>query len=477
MKRFAVFASFLLLAVSLSVAETPVERYGQLAVEGNRLVSKSTGKPVQLRGMSFYWSIGADARDYYNADVVDWLADDWKANVVRAAMGVEDNWNATSQGYLVGDNSGGVSNKKRVFDVADAAIAKGIYVIIDWHSHLAYEKTEGAKTFFEEMATKYKNTLNVIYEIFNEPKQDPNGANSTTFWANTVKPYSQTIVNAIRAIDPNNVIIIGTPTWSQDVDIATANPVDGDNLVYSLHFYSATHRESLRVKARTAMNRNKALFVSEFGVCKSDGKDTLDLTEADKWLSFLDSNNVSYANWSICKLNEAASALKSTAPITGGWTSDQLTRSGTYIRGKLIEAYQREEDSWSTATLTTDLVVPNSPKTTESATIAPVAAPSNTFSVGPIPANQSGNGVKFFWQGKTVASGSLQIYDALGNSVKNIGVTDATTGNLSKRSIGSWDLTNTKGNRVTAGSYLVRGKIVAQNGVAVNVSSILVVSN
>jgi endoglucanase len=319
MKRFAVFASFVLLAVSLSAAETPVERYGQLAVDGNRLVSKKTGKPVQLRGMSFYWSFSADARDYYNADVVNWLADDWKVNLVRAAMGIEDGWN-DGKGYLKGDNSGGVSNKKRVFDVVDAAIARGIYVIIDWHSHLAYERTDDAKTFFEEMANKYKDKHNVIYEIFNEPKQDPNGANATAFWANTVKQYSQKVVNAIRAIDPNNVIIIGTPTWSQDVDIASATPVDGANLVYALHFYSASqyHKASLRAKATKAMNTNgKAIFVSEFGVCNSDGNTPLDLDEATTWLDFLDANKVSWANWSICKLNEAASALKSTAPTTG----------------------------------------------------------------------------------------------------------------------------------------------------------------
>jgi len=483
MKRFTVFASFLLLAASLSVAETPVERYGQLAVNGNRLVSVKTGQPVQLRGMSFYWSMASAARDYYNADVVNWLADDWKANVVRAAMGVEDKFGTPAEkamGYLVGDQSGDKSNKDRVFDVAEAAIAKGIYVIIDWHSHLAYERTDGAKQFFEEMAAKYKNTPNVIYEIFNEPKQDPNGAKSPAFWENTVKPYSQTIVDAIRAIDPNNVIIIGTPTWSQDVDVAAANPVTGDNLVYALHFYSATHKAALRTKATTAMNNSNnkgAIFVSEFGVCDASGNGTIDLTESTTWLDFLDANKVSWVNWSICKLNEAASALKPTASIAGNWTADQLTTSGTYIRNKLIAAHQREEEAWATATLVTDLVIPNTPKTTESAAIAPVAAVSNNFSVGPVPASRSADAVKFFWQGKPIIGGSLFIYDALGNSVKNISINDASSGNLSKRAIGSWDLTDAKGRRVTAGSYLVKGKVTTQSGNAANISSIVVVGN
>jgi len=475
MKRFAVFTSFLLLAVSLSVAETPVERYGQLAVKGNRLVSKSTGKPVQLRGMSYFWSMAGEARDYYNADVVNTLVTDWKINVIRAAMGVDEKWNDVSQGYLAGDKSGSVSNKKRVFDVADAAIAKGIYFIVDWHSHTANDHTNEAKVFFEEMATKYKDKPNVIYEIFNEPINGGTGVSSANYWGNTVKPYSQTIVNAIRAIDPNNVIIIGTPTWSQDVDIATANPVEGEHLVYSLHFYSLNHKEPIRTKGRTALSRDKAIFVSEFGVCGSGGSGDLALDEATKWLNFLDSNKVSWVNWSICNKAETASALKPGTPTNGIWTDANITESGKYVRGKLIEAYNREESN--TATLVTDLVVPNAKQPNESTAIAPVAAVSNIFSVGPVPASQSGNGVKFFWQGKAVAGGSLLIYDALGNSVKTINVTAAPSGNLSKRTIGSWDLTDANGRRAAAGSYLVKGKVVTQNGNAVIVSSMIVVGN
>jgi endoglucanase len=462
------FASFLLLAVSLSVvsalAETPVERYGQLYVDGNRLMSKKTGKPVQLRGMSFYWSMGPGGRDYYNANVVKWLAEDWKANVVRAAMGVDENWGADQKGYLNGDNSGGVSNKKRTLDVVEAAIANGIYVIIDWHSHNA-GNTQQAKTFFQEMANQYKGVNNVIYEIFNEP---------TTTWK-TVKSYSETVVSAIREIDPDNVIIIGTPSNSKDVDVASADPVNGANLVYSLHFYAASHKNELRTKARTAMNANKAIFVSEFGVCHYSGGDPVNLDETTTWLNFLDSSKVSWVNWSICKLNEAASALKSGASTSGNWTADNLTESGKYIREKLIAAYEREEAG--TATLVTDLVIPNTKQTDGSAAIAPVSAQSNSFSVGPIPASKSKGGVKFFWQGRAVTGGSLFIYDALGNTVKNIRINEIAASNPSRRTIGTWDLTDAKSRRVKTGSYFVKGKVIVQNGSVANVSSIIVVGN
>ena len=470
MKRFAVFTSFLLLAVSLSVAETPVERYGQLAVEGNKLVSQKTGKPVQLRGMSLFWSMAGEGSGYYSAGTVNWLADDWKANVVRAAMGINETW---GQGYLTGGKD---ANKQRVVTVADAAIAKGIYVIIDWHSHNAHTHTDSAKVFFEEMARKYKDVPNVIYEIYNEPT-----GTTAASWTNYVKPYAQTIVNAIRAIDAKNVIIIGTPTWCASPEMATASPVDGVNLVYTVHFYSAyaPHKQPLRTKTTTSMDtHNKAVFVSEFGVCMNTGKEPLDLAEATTWLNYLDENKVSWVNWSITYKNEGASALKSSVKkFDGNWTIDDLTESGKYIREKLIAAAQKEDSEWGTAALTAEREVPGTQQTNESAAIAPVSAQSNNFSAGPIPASKSNGGVKFFWQGKAVTGGSLSIYDALGNTVKNIRINEISASNPSKRTIASWDLTDARNRRVKAGSYLVKGKIIINNRSLMNVSSIIVVGN
>jgi len=480
MKRFAVLASFFLLSVSLSavsvLAETPVERHGRLAVVGNRLVNER-GAPVQLRGMSFFWSMAGEGRDYYNADVVNWLVDDWKVSVVRAAMGVDENWGSGSTGYLAGDKSGTVSNKQRVFDVVDAAVAKGIYVIIDWHSHNE-GNTEQAKEFFQEMAAKYKDIPNVLYEIFNEPKNGGTGVTNATFWADKVKPYAQTVVDAIRAIDPKNVIIVGTPEWCADVSVATENPVDGDNLVYTVHFYSAYtyHKESLRKKVRTSLDtHNKSVFVSEFGVCMNTGKTPLDTAEATTWLNFLDSNKVSWVNWSISYKDEGASALKPTVKkFDGNWTADDLTVSGAYIREKLIAAAQKEDEEWSTAAQETERVIPNS-KTTEAAAVTPIKITASVFSAGPIPTGKASS-VKFFWQGKAVKGGSIQIYDAVGNGVKSIAIKNIPATDSPKQTIGAWDLTDAKNRRVPAGSYLLKGKLIKQDGSVVPISSIIVIN-
>jgi endoglucanase len=486
MKRLAGFFLVFTLAIQLSAVSaaaedtrTPVERYGRLAVDGNRLVDQN-GKPVQLRGMSFFWSMagGGEGCGFYNADVVKTLAEDWKVSVVRAAMGVDENWGTTSQGYLAGNKACGTTNDALVDTVVNAAIANGIYVIIDWHSHTAHTKAAQATTFFEEMARKYKGVPNVLYEIYNEPT-----TSGAAFWANSVKPYAQTVVSAIRAIDPQNVIIVGTPLYCQDVHLATANPLEGANIVYTLHFYSATHKDTLRMRADTALNKNnKALFVSEFGVSNAQANPPLDTAEATKWLDFLDSNKVSWVNWSISDKNkngsganmkdEITSAIVKGGSLKGGWADDQLTVSGKYIRAKLIAAYEAEQANLTSAQAA-ERVAPKPPQPGEAALIAIVNAPSGTLSAGPVPADRASGGVKFYWQGKLIKSGTLSVYDSFGNSVKSIRLSEPPANGQPKRAVGAWNLTDAAGRPVAAGSYLVKGKVTASDGGTVNVSAIV----
>jgi endoglucanase len=314
-------------------AGSPVAAHGRLSVSGGRIVDKN-GDPVQLRGMSFFWSNAPEARDFYNANVVKWLADDWKVSVVRAAMGVEKDFWSGQEGYLNAPDA----NKTRVTNVVNGAVANGIYVIIDWHSYEAHtpqDRVTRAVAFFEDMARAYKDVPNVIYEIYNEPIGS--SANPQETWSN-IKPYMQTVTNAIRAIDPNNIIIIGTPYYSQRVDVAVDDPVQGANLAYALHFYAgeAAHRATLRNYAYYAMTeKNQAVFVTEFGATGASGDGNYNEAQTDIWLAFMDQFKISWANWSINTKNELSAALKSGASTSGNWNSGNLTTSGAYIRDKL----------------------------------------------------------------------------------------------------------------------------------------------
>ena len=316
MKRRAV--TFLTLCLLLSafngISQTgPVARHGQLRTQGAYIVN-SRGEPVQLFGMSLFWSQWMGK--YYSSETVAWLKNDWKCSVVRVAMGVEHG------GYL----SNPETEKQKVFTVVDAAIREGIYVIVDWHDHHAEKHQDAAVRFFSKLAEKYGDKPNVIYEIYNEPLD--------VSWSQVIKPYSQAVINAIRKHDPDNLIACGSRQWSQRVDEAASDPIEGTNIVYTLHYYASTHKEELRKIARSAIEKGVPVMVTEFGITEASGNGFIDEKEARAWWDFMDQYKISWCNWSVADKKENSAALKPGTKLSG-WNDDSLTRSGTIIRNEI----------------------------------------------------------------------------------------------------------------------------------------------
>lgn len=306
--------------IASSVNAQPVKVHGQLHVEGTQL-KDADNKDVVLRGMSFGWHNFCPR--FYNAGAVKWLAKDWNCSVVRAAMGVEP-----KEGYLDKPDW----SKEKIEAVVDAAIKQGIYVIIDWHSH--HIKTEEAKAFFTEMATKYGKYPNIIYEIFNEPEYDS--------WQ-SVKDYSIEVIGAIRSIDKNNVILVGSPHWDQDVDVAAADPITGfSNLMYSLHYYAATHKQDLRDKADAALKKGLPLFISESGGMEATGNGKINKEEWQKWINWSERRKISWITWSVSDKDESCSVLKTSASSFGDWRSSDLKESGVMARDYLKELNKKK---------------------------------------------------------------------------------------------------------------------------------------
>jgi endoglucanase len=309
---------FLLTFVWLSAQ--PVKDHGQLKVVGTQLTD-TNGEPVVLRGMSFGWHNWWPR--FYNKEAVAWLAKDWRCNVIRAAMGVEP-----AKGYLK-DPKG---SKARVEVVINGAVEAGIYVIIDWHSHNI--QTEDAKAFFREMATKYGHYPNVIYEIFNEPDHES--------WKE-VKAYSEELISAIRAIDLDNIILVGSPHWDQDVHIVADDPLHGQtNIMYTLHFYAATHKEELRKRGNFALGKGIPLFISESAGMEASGNGALNEEEWQRWIDWAESNKLSWITWSVSDKDETCSVLKKTASSTGGWRAEDLKEWGIRARA-FIRKYNQQK--------------------------------------------------------------------------------------------------------------------------------------
>ena len=180
-------------------------------------------------------------------------------------------------------------------------------------------------SFFKYMAKKYKNQNNIFYEICNEP-------NGGTSW-NMIKSYASSVIKTIRKYDKKNIILVGTPTWSQDVDVAADSPIKGySNIMYTFHFYTATHGDSYRQKVQAAIQKGLPVFVSEFGISESSGNGRIDKNEANKWMQFLKKNKISYVCWSLCNKNESCSLLKSSCNRTGNFKKSDLSQAGLWYK-------------------------------------------------------------------------------------------------------------------------------------------------
>lgn len=307
---------FALALTAIPVCSQPVKENGQLKVDGVFLVNEE-GKPLVLRGMSFGWHNWWHM--YYNSGVVDWLYRDWKCSVVRAAMGIEP-----ENGYRVKPEwSAG-----KVMEVVDAAIANDIYVVIDWHSHNI--NLDEAKTFFTLMAEKYGSYPHVIYEIFNEPDRES--------WAE-VKEYSIELIRTIRAIDADNIILVGSPHWDQDIHLVADDPITGfDNIMYTVHFYAATHGQFLRDRSEYALEKGIPIFVSEAAGMEASGDGPINYEEWQRWIDWMEDNKISWIKWSVSSKKETCSVLLPSASETGGWKSEDLNESGVKTR-ELIRKY------------------------------------------------------------------------------------------------------------------------------------------
>lgn len=297
---------------------TPVSQHGQLSVKNGQLVDKN-GKGYQLRGMSTHGLTWFP--EFVNESAFKTLRDDWNTNVVRLAMYV-DEW-GNGQCYM-GNKSGSLELLEKGVDIC---IKLDMYVIIDWHVLNPGDPskyTNEAKSFFETVSKRYAKYPNVIYEICNEP----NGGAS---WSGNIKPYAEKIIPVIRKNAPNSVIIVGTPTWSQEIDKPLSDPLSYKNVMYAFHFYAATHA-GLRSNVENCVAQGLPVFVSEFGTCDASGGGANDFNETQKWLSYFDKQGISYCNWSICNKDETCSVLRPGTSADGNWSESNLTENGKWMR-------------------------------------------------------------------------------------------------------------------------------------------------
>jgi len=307
-------------------AGSPVAVNGRLSVCGVNLCNEA-GAPVQLRGMS---SHGLQFfPDCLNRDSLDALRNDWRADFIRISMYVQE-------GGFETDPAGFTA---KVNDAVEIATGLGLYAIIDFHILTPGDPTfnlDRAKAFFADVSAEHADQQNVIYEIVNEP----NGVG----W-DAIKAYADQVIPVIRADSPDSVVLVGTRGFSSlgltdgsDETEIIDDPVAFDNVMYTFHFYAASHREDRQAAVARAA-RSLPLFVSEFGTQTFTGDGANDLRNATTWLDLLKSRKISYAMWSFSDGNESNSAFQpGTCQGTQYAGTDVLTESGTFIRARILAA-------------------------------------------------------------------------------------------------------------------------------------------
>lgn len=310
----------------IPVAEGGSGYYGALHVEGTYLAD-AEGNLVQLRGISTH-GLGWFP-EFVNEKAIRQLNEEWGCNVLRLAM-----YTAEYNGYCSSD-AAQKQNLKKIIDTGVTAASKqDMYVIIDWHilqDNNPNTNKEEAKKFFAETAEKYGDNPHVIYEICNEP-------NGGVSWSE-IKKYALEVIPVIREHAPEAVIIVGTPTWSQDVDIAAADPItEYDNIMYALHFYADTHRDGLRQKCKTAIQKGLPIFVTEYGVCDASGNGAINTEQANLWISMLDSYGISHVAWNLSNKAESSAMLKSSCSKKNGFTENDLSEGGKWFVDMLKKA-------------------------------------------------------------------------------------------------------------------------------------------
>lgn len=364
--------SFLLtlaVAVSCGFAANrigPVSQYGQLQagknssgqgrIYGSCPAYSTSGNEVAVQGMSLFWSISStDGSNFWTADIVKGLVEKHKIQLIRAPMGVDEDW---GEGNWSTDRS---KYSAYMNTVVQAAIDNDIYVIIDYHSHCAEQSKSTAIDFFTEMAQKWGKYDNVIFEIYNEPKNacntepwiDLSGAKN--YWT-TIRSYANDVISTIRNYS-DNLIIVGTPYFDQYPNAALNNPLTANNIAYAFHYYAGEDQykhtiDNQGANAVKAINGGLSVFVSEWGNSAPSGNGGFNASYSATWYNWMKQNKLSGANWSVSTKAETASYFSGSA-----WN---YSESGNWVNTNVFSALPTSYTACSGTSLSSSSEKPSS---------------------------------------------------------------------------------------------------------------------
>ena len=314
-----------------------VESCGALSIDGTKIVN-SEGETVVLQGMSSYGI--EECGDFFTSDVIKTLAEDWGCDVLRIAITGDEN---SEDCYLTDPDA----YFDKICKICDMCTLQGIYVIVDWnviYLEDSDENKEACVNFFSRLSAIYCDSPNIIYEINNDPYNRDEDVDSEEEWDDIIKPFAEDVIEAIRENDEDNIIIVGAPDSGSDIDVASDSPLDYDNVAYSCRFFSGASGQSLRDKVQEAIDDEVCVFVTQWGLCNEFGGGGIHIEESNKWVEFLDENEISWCNYAIgSERDDDANALHlysdryTDEQKAGHWPDGLLSYSGSFVREQFLK--------------------------------------------------------------------------------------------------------------------------------------------
>ena len=301
---------------------SPAAVNGQLKVCGVRLCNKD-GKQIQLRGMSTH------GIQWYSQCIktasLDALANDWKADVLRIAMYIQEG------GYE--------TNPRKFTDMVhgyiEEATKRGLYALVDFHQLSPGDPNYNlsrAKTFFKEIAARHKDKTNIIYDMANEP----NGVS----WAK-VKSYAEALIPTIRAEDPDGLVLVGTHGWStfglsdgKDPQEVIKNKINATNLMYTFHFYANSHKQKY-IDTLSKVADQVPVFVTEFGTQTASGDGANDFATSQKYIDLMSEKKISWTNWNFSDDKRSGAVFKGGTCAGNNFAGTSVLKpAGVWVRDR-----------------------------------------------------------------------------------------------------------------------------------------------
>jgi hypothetical protein len=240
MKTFWTTPLVLLAALAATPHASAADAAGlaPLKVQGSHL--NAGGKPIVLRGLDWGWWHLMGTR-YSEVDMRN--VAQWGANVVRLSFSYDDLETDASPTQWKEDGF------KDLDQVVQWGKKYGVYVMLDMHVVPGGQNTAayvvggqnllwtdaGAQERFiglwKELARRYRDRPEVAgYELVNEPA-------TPMKHSELLRAIDQRAIDAIRAIDPDKMIVVGGDQGSGPGDLTDAMKFADNNILYTFHWY------------------------------------------------------------------------------------------------------------------------------------------------------------------------------------------------------------------------------------------------